>query len=75
MRLIGTAVIFILIMIITNHKLSAIVKGIAEYVKLSVEISVLATCLVYETVNLVIEGKWQAEITRLSENGNLSCMS
>lgn len=51
--------IFIVIMIITNHKLSALVKGMAKYVKLSAEISVLATRLVYETVSLMIGFNWQ----------------
>jgi len=45
MKLIGDTVISILIMIITNQKLSALVKRIAKYVKLSAEISVLATNL------------------------------
>lgn len=49
----------LLIMIITNHELSALVKGMAKYVKLSAEISVLATYKVYETLSLVIGFKWQ----------------
>lgn len=51
--------IFIVIMVITKHKLSALVKGMAKYVKLSAEFSVLATRLVYETVSLMIGFNWQ----------------
>lgn len=45
MNFIGDAVLFILIMIFINKKLSKLVKGIAEPVKLSAEISVLVPCV------------------------------
>lgn len=59
MKFIGGAVLYILIMIITNKKLSKLVKGMAKPVKLSAEISVLVPCLVCATVILLDGSKCQ----------------
>lgn len=60
MKFIGDAVLFIIIMIITNKELSKQVKGMAKPVKLSAEVSVLVPCLVYTTVILLVRSKCQS---------------
>lgn len=57
MKFIGNAVLFIQIMIITNKELSALVKELAKFVKLSAEISLLVACLVYKIVILLVGSK------------------
>lgn len=56
---IGDAVLFIVIMIIGDKKLSKLVKGMAKPVKLSVDISVLVPCLVSATAILLVGSKCQ----------------
>lgn len=53
------AILFILIMIITNKELSKLVKGTEKPVKLSADISVLVPCLVYATVISLVGSKCQ----------------
>lgn len=57
MKFIGNAVLFIQLMIITSKELSALVKEVAKFVKLSAEISDLVPCLVYKIVILLVGSK------------------
>lgn len=67
--------ISILIMIITDHELSTVVKEMVKYVKLSDEISVLATYMEISENSQFSDRVQMTKISMLNEFRNLNCIS